>query len=122
MPDEKKKYPPGKHPNQLAGLRPWPKGVSGNPAGKPKGTVHLTTMLKRYLECKGDFKMPDGSKRKLKYGEGIVLKLITKALKGDNVAIREIYDRLEGRPTGDFDPGAKQERQFIKFGETVVEF
>ena len=32
----KKKYPRSRHPNSLAALRPWPKGVSGNPRGRPR--------------------------------------------------------------------------------------
>ena len=31
-------------------LKPFPKGVSGNPAGKPKGTEHSKTRLKRLLD------------------------------------------------------------------------
>lgn len=33
----------------LANLVPYPKGVSGNPAGRPKGIVSLKTKLRRYL-------------------------------------------------------------------------
>lgn len=33
----------------LKNLKPWPKGVSGNPAGKTKGTVSYTTALRNLL-------------------------------------------------------------------------
>lgn len=31
-------------------LRPWKPGQSGNPAGKPKGTKHLSTWMQEMLE------------------------------------------------------------------------
>jgi hypothetical protein len=30
-------------------LTPWQAGQSGNPAGKPKGSLNRSTILKRYL-------------------------------------------------------------------------
>lgn len=36
-------------PKQQANLRPYKKGESGNPKGKPKGAVSYTTALKRLL-------------------------------------------------------------------------
>lgn len=31
-------------------LKPFPKGTSGNPNGRPKGTVNLSTRIRNYLE------------------------------------------------------------------------
>ena len=66
------------------------KGFSGNPAGKPKGVKHMTTILSEALT-----KVAEGS------GDSeditIVKALIKKAKAGDVTAIREIWDRMEGK-------------------------
>lgn len=67
-------------------------GESGNPAGKPKGTRNLSTILKEFLEEEID---QDGSKIVLK--DAIVRKLIKKANSGNLRAIQEIFDRTEGK-------------------------
>jgi hypothetical protein len=36
---------PGRHPNSIANLRPYPKGVSGNPGGKPR--VDMSAIIAR---------------------------------------------------------------------------
>ena len=38
-------YSPGTHPNSLKNLKPFPKGVSGNPDGRPKKYVKLAKAL-----------------------------------------------------------------------------
>lgn len=37
----KDKIPSGHHPNSQANLVKWPKGVSGNPAGRPRSTTEM---------------------------------------------------------------------------------
>lgn len=41
MPENKKKYAQGRHPNTLKSLKSWKKGQSGNPGGKLKGEREL---------------------------------------------------------------------------------
>ena len=38
----------GKHPNSKANLKPWEKGVSGNPDGRPHKFVKMAKALKRF--------------------------------------------------------------------------
>jgi len=47
---DKNQYKRGKHPNSRKNLTPYPKGVSGNPEGRP----HKYESLKKILNEKGD--------------------------------------------------------------------
>ena len=77
--------------------RPWPRGTSGNPSGRRKGTLSPTAALKRTL-TKADL-------------EQVVTKLIDLAKAGDRHALRTIFDRLDG-PVKEIitweDPGASR--------------
>ena len=72
-------------------LKPWPKGVSGNPGGRPK-TKPLTEELERLLEQEA----PNGKGET--WAARIAEALVKKAAKGDVRAIAELANRLEGRP------------------------
>ena len=80
-------------------LRPYPKGVSGNPAGKPKGTEHSKTRLKRLLDLVQKKKNPiTGEEEEFTVLELMDMQMIAKALKGDQRAYEAVVDRLEGKP------------------------
>ena len=69
-------------------LRPWRKGESGNPGGRPK-TAHISEALRAALES--------GKADEL---ASVLLALATGRKKGTSVqiaALREIADRTEGR-------------------------
>ncbi len=66
--------------------RPFPPGVSGNPNGRPKKGFVLTDVMRAMLEENPDIK------------KALVKKLLEVALQEvDVVAIREVFDRLEGK-------------------------
>lgn len=68
------------------------KGVSGNPAGRPKGIKNMTTLLKEQLE-----RIHEGSGKT--YGLLVMERLLEIALKKGNLkAIEMIMNRLEGLP------------------------
>lgn len=76
-------------------------GVSGNPAGKPKGVRHMTSLLEDAIRKVAE---DNGTPEDVQ----IVKSVIQKAKEGDMRAIEHIWDRLEGKPqqsiehTGDF--------------------
>ena len=70
--------PPGR---KVVG-RPWPKGVSGNPAGRPDGALSRKTIHVRQLLD----------------AEAVIAKLIELALAGDVAAIKIVMDRISPVP------------------------
>lgn len=72
--------------------KPWQfqPGVSGNPAGKPKGVRHMSTLLEEAIRkvANGDDEPADRL---------IVRKMIDKAKAGEDRTIEHIFDRLEGK-------------------------
>lgn len=66
-------------------------GASLNPAGKPKGTISLISIVKELLQrpILGD---------RITYAEGIVKALLDKALSGDVKAIITIINYIDGLP------------------------
>lgn len=86
------------NPNVLDNLTPFPKGVSGNPAGKPKGIPNAKTRYQRILTLLEDVKNPvTGELEKFTVMEVIDMKMMMKARNGDLQAYKEIMDRLEGK-------------------------
>ena len=74
-----------------------------NKAGRPKGSRTLSSILKEMLEEKVEITNEDGTKEKKKLSDVIVRKLITKAVKKEDIkAIQEIFDRTEGKPHSEF--------------------
>jgi Family of unknown function (DUF5681) len=81
----------GKRKGRPENLKPWPKGVSGNPQGRPK-TAPLSQACREVLAqpVPGD---PDGRT----YAQKIAATLAEKAAEGDIRAAQELGDRSEGR-------------------------
>src|SRR5215831_8656477 len=78
---EQRPYNDG-HARSLANLKPFPKGVSGNPGGRPAGQS-LTAELRRQLEQ--GFTM-----------QHIAKALLDKAASGDIQALRIVFERIDG--------------------------
>jgi len=70
----------------------WKKGESGNPKGRPKGSVSIVEALKNKLE-----EVPDGQKKT--YLELLVLRYMKNAVQdGDSRLIRDLINRVDGMP------------------------
>ena len=72
-------------------LKPWPKGVSGNPGGRPKKKP-ITQELERRL---AEDAPHAGGKT---WATIIAEALLKQAAKGDVRAIAELANRVEGKP------------------------
>lgn len=74
------------HPNSLANLcKPWEKGVSANPGGRPKGASIMARI--EALLLADDGKLADILAKSIVHG----------AMKGDVNFCKELLNRLEGR-------------------------
>lgn len=82
--------------------RPFPKGVSGNPDGRPAGSISLITLLKQRLELVG----PD---QKRSIAEHFIDNVMQDALEGNEVARKIVFQYIEGMPKQNVDLGIDKE-------------
>lgn len=68
------------------------KGRSGNPRGRPKGSVQLVPMLKKKLAD-----APPGQERT--YADAVIEATLRDALRVDGQSRKMVWEYLEGRPT-----------------------
>ncbi len=84
--------------NPVPNSKPFPKGVSGNPNGRPKGLRNRSTIVREWLETTESMKNPiTGQSEKLTQYDIITLALIQKARKGDVQAFKELMDSSFGK-------------------------
>ena len=84
------------------------KGRSGNPAGRPKGTLNMATVLERTLR-EMVVVNEGGRRRTITKLEAAVKQLVNKAAGGDLLAFRQLRDLVrsaEERPAGNPASGA----------------
>lgn len=80
----------------------WKKGESGNPAGRPAGSVSITAEIKRKLQ-----EVPDGQKKS--YLELLINRILKQAVvDGNEQMIKQIWNYIDGppHPTENPDPVA----------------
>lgn len=86
----KKKYPPGKHPNTIANLKPpWTSETAPRNGGRPKGSRSLPHLIRDVLNQEHNGK---------KLAHALAEKIVKEALKGDNYKIKVILEYLSGKP------------------------
>lgn len=69
----------------------WKKGQSPNPAGRPKGTGLKDLLLAEIKKINHDDKL------KRTWGELVVSATIRLAIAGNSAALKEVWERIEGR-------------------------
>jgi hypothetical protein len=84
------------NPKSLENLKPFEEGNPGG--GRPKGFIPLVTIIERVLKQQIELDDPITKTRsKKELQEWVVLALITKAMKGDVSAIKELLERIDGK-------------------------
>ena len=69
--------------------RPFKPGESGNPSGRPKADVCLTSLLRAALAERDE----DGKRTKAR---AVIDALVTEACEGRTAALQLIFDRIDG--------------------------
>lgn len=82
-------------------LTPWKSGVSGNPAGKPKGTKHISTLIQELLNDE-EFSCWNANEMRMHKGaplKALIGAQIQKALDGDTKAFESLLKHGYGGTT-----------------------
>ena len=85
--------------DKLENLKPFEKGESGNPAGRPKGSKNRSTIARQWLEVNQSLKNPlTGEQETMSQEDLMTLALIKKAREGDVNAYKALMDSGYGAP------------------------
>lgn len=103
----------GKAAPGLKNLKPWKKGQSGNPKGRPRKPVSITSGLKEQLSKVPDFPDRRGDPNTKTWRDLIVDAILRGCLKGNHPLTKELLDRLEGKVTQPIDATLKGDVNFI---------
>jgi|TARA_Y100000310_G_scaffold317685_1_gene370822 hypothetical protein len=80
--------------------RPWQKGQSGNPKGRPPKDVSLTSLIKEYLGQVPDLLIGGGENQRQNtktWRELLAQAWLVGAYKGNHMLFKELIERLEGK-------------------------
>jgi hypothetical protein len=69
-------------------------GKSGNPKGRPKGSVSVASLFKKWGERRVNLVI-DGEERRMPALEAMVVQMINRGLKGDPKTVSEIFRWLD---------------------------
>ena len=85
--------------DKLNNLKPFEKGESGNPNGRPKGSKNRSTIARQWLEVNQNLKNPlTGETETMSQEDLMTLALIKKAREGDVNAYKALMDSGYGAP------------------------
>ena len=126
-----------RNPNAKDNLRPFPKGVSGNPAGRPRslakaikempdeaqteiyGVLHHAISLKNISEAKAYIDKAVEDKDLGRYG--VVFQLALRSLTGPTgwITLNDILDRLFGKPRMQLEAKTQESKIVIVVSEAA---
>ena len=85
--------------DKLDNLKPFEKGESGNPNGRPKGAKNRSTIARYWLDVQQSLKNPlTGQNETMSQEDLMTLALIKKAREGDVNAYKALMDSGYGAP------------------------
>jgi hypothetical protein len=85
--------------DKLNNLKPFEKGESGNPNGRPKGSKNRSTIARQWLDVNQNLKNPlTGETETMSQEDLMTLALIKKAREGDVAAYKALMDSGYGAP------------------------
>ena len=88
-----------------------PKGVSGNPGGRPRGRVSITAALRELAAQVAPNEIGNDSPEGQTWAERVALRLLEGASHGDASLARLVLDRIDGRAL-DVEPSACEPMEF----------
>lgn len=86
---------------RLKNLKPFKKGETGNPNGRPKGSKNRSTIALELLETilkKQDPLNPDSDRQEFTAEELMVAEMMKQAMGGDVAAFKAVMDSAYGTP------------------------
>ena len=108
-----------KSEKSIENLKPaWKKGESGNPNGRPKGSLNRSTIAKKWLEVFSQEELEDGEVKWLSNEEAITLALIRKARNGDVNAYKALMDSAYGTAKDTVDINSTESKS-IDFNQLI---
>lgn len=114
----------GRRPDGMPVGTPFPKGKSGNPAGRQPGCVSIKAELRKLLQVviKNEVNPLTMEDEDMPVGRKIALNLILKAVNDkDTWAITRIMEQLDGKPAQSVNLGGQEgENPVVTRGELVV--
>jgi hypothetical protein len=94
--------------------KPFVKGQSGNPAGRPKGTRNRSTIVREWMEAIERAKNPiTGETEELSQADIATLAVLKKARSGDVNAYRELMDSAFGKVPDRVIDETNQQRKLV---------
>jgi Family of unknown function (DUF5681) len=116
---EKQRKNSDRKAKRLANLKPFKKGESGNPAGRPEGSLNRGTTLKKWLYGDASFTNPLTLQKAIGTVEDhVILALLKRATAGNIPAIKEVLDSVYGKNpellTADVDVNMLSPEEFKK--------
>ena len=88
----------------------WTKGESGNPKGRPKGSLNRSTIVKKWLEVLSKEQLENGNIQWLSNEDSMTLALIKKAREGDVNAYKALMDSAYGTAKDTVDINSNEKR------------
>lgn len=99
----------------------WKKGQSGNPRGRPRKDVCITSLIKEMLDKPADYIAPGATPDDKTWCQMIAKAILLGAAKGNPAMIKELLDRLEGKVSQPIE--SPQDRPFeVKVIEKVKDY